>query len=224
MQLDDRAADRQTHAEAVRLGGEEGREDVGRRRRQTDAVSVTATSTSPVPAPVCTTTRREPLVAVGARLDAVEQQIEQHLLDLDAGRRATVGSAAASSRSRSTPWRSASPSTTRTDARTTSLRSTRCGLGSSLRSSSRRRRMISPARSASAPMHSTTSSSAAPSTALPARSRRAAAEGVVGDGAERLVDLVRQPGRHLAHGADAEHVREVGLVLRAPAPRRACGQ
>ena len=35
---------------------------------------------------------------------------------------------------------------------------------------------------------------------------------VVGDRPQRLIDLVRQPGRHLAHGAEAQHVRQVGLV------------
>ena len=36
---------------------------------------------------------------------------------------------------------------------------------------------------------------------------------VVGDRAERLVDLVRQPGREPLHRGDPQHVRELGLLL-----------
>ena len=72
--------------------------------------------------------------------------------------------------------------------------------------------MISPARSASAAISSTIGSSAG-AVDRPGAQAPHAALGVVGDGAERLVDLVRQPGRHLAHGAEAQHVRQLGLVL-----------
>ncbi len=37
--------------------------------------------------------------------------------------------------------------------------------------------------------------------------------GEVGDRAERLVHLVRQAGRHLAHGVQAQHMCQLGLVL-----------
>ena len=80
--------------------------------------------------------------------------------------------------------------------------------------------MISPARSASAAISSTIGSSAGAVDRAGAQAAHAALR-VVGDRAERLVDLVRQPGRHLAHGAEPQHVRELGLVLARLLPRRA---
>ena len=47
VRFDDRAADREAHAEAVRLGAEEGREDVGGRRGKPTPVSRMATWTAP---------------------------------------------------------------------------------------------------------------------------------------------------------------------------------
>src|SRR5262249_281240 len=45
--------------------------------------------------------------------------------------------------------------------------------------------------------------------------------GVVDDGAQRLIELVRQRSGHLAHRPPAKHVREVRLVLAHPFLARA---
>ena len=129
------------------------------------------------------------------------------------GSPSTVGNPVASSSSTPTPLASASPSTTRAEARATSLRSTGCGCGLLLV------QQVAQAADDVAGAQRLGADGFDDRRAAPSRRPRARAqparrpERVVRDRAERLVDLVRQAGRHLAHRADAQHVRQLGLVL-----------